>query len=117
MPRYMLLPFDEPAAFTDVSPAEMQRILERYIAWTEGLAAGGYLLASDKLVDGTGRRVTRRAGTLDVRDGPFAESREILGGYWLVRADDYAHAVRLAADCPHTDFGWLEVREVEELEP
>ncbi|HSJ13906.1 MAG TPA: YciI family protein [Longimicrobiales bacterium] len=116
MPRFMLLAYDDPATLGDIAPDEMQRIVERYIAWTERLAAGGHLLQSDKLVDGAGRRVTRRAGELAVRDGPFAESREVLGGFWLLRADDYDHAVRLAADCPHTEFGELEVREVEELD-
>lgn len=115
MPRFMLLPYDEPGAFDDVSPDEMQRILERYLAWTEGLSSGGHLLASDKLVDGSARRITSRGGELVVRDGPFAESREVLGGYWVIQADDYDDALRLAAGCPHVEFGQLEVRQVEEL--
>ena len=116
MPRYILLPYDEPATFADVSPDEMQRILEKYMAWTERLAQEGRLLASDKLVDGSGRRLRKQAGRLQVHDGPYAENREVLGGFWVIRADSYEQAVELAADCPHVEFGTLEVREIEEME-
>jgi hypothetical protein len=116
MPRFMLLAYDDPAAMGELSAEAMQAIVERYIAWTEELAQSGRLLASEKLADDGGRRVGRRAGQVVVRDGPFVESREVLGGYWLVRAADYAEAMDIAEGCPHVALGELEVRAVEELE-
>lgn len=116
MPRYLLLAYDNPADFAELSPEEMQSVIERYVAWTDGVRRSGKLLASDKLVDGQGRRLSRRNGELVVRDGPFVESKEVLGGYWLIEAADLDDAARIAAGCPHTDNGILEVRAIEEME-
>ena len=52
------------------------------------------------------------AGAL-VTDGPYAEAREVVGGYFTVRAADYDGAVAIARDCPHLAHGWIEVREIE----
>ena len=116
MPRFVLLAYDAPGDFADVSPDEMQRIVERYMAWSERLRSRGQLLHSDKLTDSGARRVTRSGAQLLVRDGPFAESKEVLGGFWMIEAADYDEALRIAGECPHVEFGQLEVREVEELE-
>jgi hypothetical protein len=50
---------------------------------------------------------------MSVTDGPFAEGKEIIGGFWIITADDLDDAVRTVSGCPHLDNGSLEVREIE----
>ncbi len=78
----------------DMSPEEVQRIMEKYFAWTYGLRNSGKLHDTNKLSDGEGRVMRRSNGQLRVTDGPFAESNEVLGGYWMLEASDYAEAQR-----------------------
>ncbi|MEO1366489.1 MAG: YciI family protein [Acidobacteriota bacterium] len=113
MPNYMLILRDEPTAFEGMGPEEMQRIIARYTAWSEQLAAKGQLVDGNKLVDEVGRVVRRAGGQLRVLDGPFAEAKEIVGGYFTVEAESYDAAVDIAGDCPHLDYGSVEIREVD----
>jgi len=46
-------------------------------------------------------------------DGPYTETKEIVGGYFLIEADSYDHAIELSRDCPHFDFGSIEIRELQ----
>ena len=57
--------------------------------------------------------VVRKDGGVAVTDGPYVESREVIGGYYLIEADDYETAAKLVEDCPHLDFGSIEIRRVE----
>ena len=113
MPRYMLFARDDVEWGKDVSAKEMQRIVERYIAWTQGLAEKNRLVLSHKLVDGDGRVVRGGGGKPMVADGPYVETKEVIGGFWIVEAADYDEAVALCADSPHLEFGALEIREIE----
>jgi len=113
MPQFLILPYEQPGDFADLSPAEMQRIVERYVAWTDRLRAGGTLERSAKLKDGEGRVLRGAAKKLQVSDGPYAETKEIVGGFWVVEAATYDEVVRLCADCPHLEFGTLSIRALE----
>lgn len=115
MPKFMLLARDVPQDFADLSPEEMQKIIEKYVAWGERLAAAGKNLDSNKLQDGTGRLLRRVNGKLAVTDGPFSETKEIIGGYWIIEADSYDEMQELVADCPHLEHGLLEIRQIEEV--
>jgi hypothetical protein len=113
----MLLLYDDPGGFEGLSPEEMQRIIEKYRAWSARLSEAGKLVASDKLTDGEGRVLRRKGGEVRVLDGPYSETKEVIGGYFLLHADDFDEAVRLAEDCPHLEFGGtLEVRAVDKME-
>jgi hypothetical protein len=113
MAKYLILPYEQPGDFADLSPADMERIIQRYVAWTDGLRASGRLERNAKLKDGEGR-VLRGAGKkLQVTDGPYAETKEVVGGFWVIDAADYDDAVRLCADCPHLEFGPLSIRALE----
>ncbi len=115
MANYMLLLYDSPTDFQDVSPAEMQRIIEKYRAWRDRLEEAGRLVGSDKLKDGEGRVVSSQNGKMRVLDGPYSETKEVVGGYFMVQAADYDDAVKLCEDCPHLEFGGtIEIREVDE---
>ena len=113
MPQYILL-LHEPAVPNGgaPSPAEMQAIIAKYQAWSGRLAQSGNLRGGEKLADGSGR-VLRQG--MAVHDGPYAESKEVIGGYFLIEATDYDEAARLSADCPHLDFGVVEIREIEKV--
>jgi hypothetical protein len=115
MPDYMLLLHDRPEMFANVTPDDMQRVIAKYVEWRSALAAGGKLIGGNKLRDDAGRILDPRAGgRVDVRDGPFTETKDVIGGYFILRATDYDDAVALSRDCPHLMFGGrIELREIE----
>jgi hypothetical protein len=97
---------------------DVASITREYMDWADRIRAQGHLKGSAKLTDDAGK--VMRAGASDARvtttDGPYAESKEIVGGYFLISAPDYAEACRIAADCPHLKYGsHIEVRQVQEL--
>ena len=89
----------------DLSPEEIQGILDRYRTWMHNNPR----LGGEKLQE-RGGRVMRRSA---VTDGPYAESKEIIGGFSIVEARDYDDVVRMCRDHPHLEFGSIEVREVD----
>lgn len=115
MGRFLVLPRDPADAWDDVSPAEMQRIVEKYVAWGDKLGEAGKLEGGEKLEDGAGRTMAGEGDGLRVSNGPFAEAKEVIGGFWIIRAADYEEAVELLRDCPHLMYGTLEVRRIEEM--
>jgi hypothetical protein len=115
MTRYMLLLRGEPEAFSSLSPEEIQGILSRFAKWRESLTAGGHKPEGQKLRDGTGRLMKESDGKLIVTDGPYAETREIVGGYFAYDAENYEQAVELAKECPVLPFGPIEIREIERM--
>lgn len=115
MGRYLVLPRDPSGAWDDVSPQEMQRIVEKYVAWGNKLAEAGKLAGGEKLEDGDGRVLAGDGAGLKVTNGPFAEAKEVVGGFWIIEAADYDDAVKLVSDCPHLGVGSLEVRRIEEM--
>ncbi len=116
MKTYLLVVRDRPEDFAGLDEAAMTAIVARYRAWGAKLAARGRLVGGQKLVDGGGRVVRGNNGRLSVHDGAFTESREIVGGYYVLRAEDDEEALRLVSDHPHLETrGSLELREVDEL--
>ncbi len=108
MPDYMLLLHERPEAFESLSPQEMQGIIARYVAWRTDHSS--HVTGGNKLRDDAGRVIERR----EVRDGPFAESKEVVSGYFLIAAANYDNAVEIAKGCPHLELGGrIEVREIE----
>ena len=115
MARFMVMARDS-GEYPGMSPEEIQAIIQRYMEWTDDLRRDGHLVGGEKLGDGEGRVVRRDADALVVTDGPYVESKEVLGGFWIVTADDYDECVRVVSGSPHFDFGTLEIRRVEEME-
>jgi hypothetical protein len=121
MPKFMIIPRDpseRPEAF-GIGPADMEKILQKYMDWTANLAKAGKLDHGHKLKDGEGRVIGRaggeKGGKVTVTDGPYMESKEIMGGYWVLNAANYNEAQALVMDCPHLQFGTLEIRQVDEM--
>jgi hypothetical protein len=116
MARFMLLLHDRTGEFDQTPEAEMMEIIQAYAAWSARLRGEGKMLGGEKLTDDAGKILRRTAGKLVVTDGPFAEAKEILGGYFMIEAEDYGEACRLVADCPHVTRGSrMELRQVHEL--
>ena len=112
MPNYVLLLRDDPATFADLSPAQMEAIILRYVEWRKSRMANGQIVGGHRLQDGSGK-VLAKGGA--VTDGPFTEAKEVMAGLFVIAAKDYDEAVAIAATCPHTEFGTIEVREVQPM--
>lgn len=108
MPQFMLMLRDSRTFPEDIAPEEIQEIIERYRLWSEKLGISG-----QKLRDNEGRVVVRKDGGVTITDGPYAEAKEVLGGYFVLEADDYDAALKMVEDCPHLDFGSIEIRQIE----
>ena len=116
MPKFMLLLFDNPSDFADLTPAQMQGVVQEYGAWAEAMGKANKLLGGEKLADEGGKVLRMKGAKIAVTDGPFAESKEVLGGYFLLNADNYAEAVKLAETCPHMKYGAsTQIRQIDEM--
>ena len=94
-----------------LSPAELQKAMGGFLGWFEKLSATGVLKSGQPLLD-EARVVSGRNGRT-VADGPFAESKEAVGGYFLITAGSFDEAVTIAQECPTLEYGGLvEVRQV-----
>lgn len=117
MAEYVLLLHEDPAGFADLAPSEIEKVIGEYMAWRERLAAEGRLAGGTKLADDGGRWLSRENGQVRVVDGPFSEAKEIIGGFFMIKAADYAEAVEISSTCPHLDYGGrIELRAVDPME-
>jgi hypothetical protein len=117
--KYLILIYSNPASreiwegFSDDQRAEGYRY---YAALTEELAAAGELIVSEALADPSlTTRVSVRDGQTLTSDGPFAETKELLGGFFLLECESHERAVEIAARVPEAELGLVEVRPVLEL--
>jgi hypothetical protein len=114
--KYMLLIHDDEKAWGKLTEAERQKIYGEYGMFSAELkAAGQYLAGSQLQPTTTATSVRVRDGKRLVTDGPFAETREQLGGYYLVEAKNLDEAIGWAAKIPSSKFGTIEVRPVVEM--
>ncbi len=109
MPNFMLLLYMDPANWPKLSPEEMQKATEKYMAWTQK----SFTKDSQRLTDDAGRVMRSEGGKTRTTDGPYSETKEILGGYYTIEAADYNEAVQRSLDHPHLEYGGtIEVRQV-----
>jgi hypothetical protein len=114
MPNYLLLLHEQPSDFSSFSPDQIQAVIEEYTAWSQKLAGDGKLMGGQKLKDEGGRHLSGYNGDFRVTDGPFAEAKEVIGGFFSISAADYNDAVEISKDCPHLKYGGrIELREIE----
>jgi hypothetical protein len=112
MKKFIMLLHD--AGFpADISPDQIQAIIQRYVQWRQKIQQNGRKVEGHKLTDGQGRVMRGGTGGTKVTDGPYAEAREVIGGLFIVEANSYEEVVALSEDCPHLDFGSIEIREVD----
>ena len=110
-PTYMFI-FRGAGDMSALSPEEMQQSFQKWMAWIARLRAKGQYLAGDPLEDAPGR-VLRGPRGAQVSDGPYAEAKEVVGGYMLIKARSFANAVKISRDCPGLlRGGCVEVRQL-----
>jgi hypothetical protein len=115
-PNQYLLLFRGTDWHRGLSPEETQKVMTQWKNWFERLSQQGKLKAGQPL-EREGKIVSGRKGRV-VADGPFAESKEAIGGYFLLQVDSLDQAVAIAQDCPGLEYGAIvEVRPVAEMCP
>ena len=111
--QYMLLIYDSEDAWATMSEEDQRTVMGEYMAYTEALKSSGKYVAGDALQPtSTAKSIRVRDGEVDQTDGPFAETKEVLGGYYLVDVDSEDEALEWAAKIPSAKFGTIEVRPV-----
>ena len=114
--KYMLLIHDDEKAWAKLTEGERGRIYAEYGQFGQSVKASGNYLAGAQLQPTTMATSVRvREGKRLVTDGPFAETREQLGGYYLIEAKDLDEAIGIAARIPSAKVGTIEVRPVVEM--
>ena len=111
--QYMLLIYGDEAHFQSMPPQQIGEVVSAYGAYTEALRQAGVLLASDRLRPTTTATTVRvDGGKTQVLNGPYAETKEQLGGFYLLDVPDLDAALSWAARCPGAGHGSIEVRPV-----
>jgi hypothetical protein len=114
--QYLLMLYADESGWGKMTPAEQQQGMAAYMAYTEALKKAGAFVGSNRLQpisSATTVKVTN--GKQQVLDGPYADSKEQLGGYYLIEAPDLDAAIAWAARCPGSGHGTIEVRPVWEM--
>lgn len=115
--RFMMLMM--PKGYETAAPGTMPdaKLVEAMMKYNESLQKAGILLALDGLhPPSMGARITFAGGKAKVTDGPFAETKEVLGGYWMIQVKSKEEAIEWAKRCPGSDNETIEVRQVQEME-
>jgi hypothetical protein len=111
--QYLLMAYVQEAGWPKLSKAEQEQGLAAYTAYTEALTAAGVLKGRNQLQpSSTATTVRNGNGKPQVLDGPFADSKEQLGGYFLIDVPDLDAALSWAARCPAVGHGAVEVRPI-----
>lgn len=112
--KYLCLAYEEESKLNSLSRKEWEALRRETLDYVEFLRESGYLVATEPLKSArTAVSLRIRSGKLSATDGPFAETKEQLGGFFLVEARDLNEAIRLATGWPSARIGTVEVRPVE----
>ena len=114
--KYMLLCYDDEQAWAKLGKAVQQAAMQEAVALTHELhAKGQYLMASPLHPGAAAKSLRIREGRRNVTDGPFAETREVLGGYYLIDVKNLDEAIAIASRHPGARFGTVEIRPILEI--
>jgi len=115
--RYMCVIYDEEKKLAGMSKEESDAFMGEYFAFTDGIKKSGHYLGGEALQPvQTATTVRVRNGKVSSTDGPFAETKEQLGGFYLITARDLNDAIQVASKIPSARTGSVEVRPVIEFE-
>jgi hypothetical protein len=110
---YMLLIVEKAGDRAARSESEGRELYERMLKFSAELKTQGILTMSEALkTDAAGVRVTKQSGSLTIHDGPFAEAREMIGGFFLLTCETRQEALRVAQACPAAEWATVEIREL-----
>ena len=111
--QYMLLIYQDEAARQRASEKQLSEVMGAYMAYTKTLRESGVWLAGDRLApSSTGTTVRLEGGSTKVLNGPYAETKEQLGGFYIIDVPDHDAALAWATRCPGAQYGVIEVRPV-----
>jgi hypothetical protein len=111
--QYLLMIYGDESAMAAASPDDTGKMVAAYQSYTEAMKAAGVFAAGDRLHPSTAATTVKVAdGKTQVLDGPYAETKEQLGGYYIVNVPDLDAALSWAARCPGASAGTMEVRPI-----
>ncbi|HTH64104.1 MAG TPA: YciI family protein [Gemmatimonadales bacterium] len=111
--KYLCLIYDEEKKLGTMPKGESDAFTGEYFAFTEGIRKSGHYVAGEALQPvGTATTVRIRNGKVSTTDGPFAETKEQLGGFYLINAKDLNDAIQVASRIPSARIGSIEVRPI-----
>jgi hypothetical protein len=114
--RYLCLIYDEEKKLGAMSKGESDAFMGEYFAFTEDIKKTGHYVGGNALQPvGTATSLRVRGGKMSTTDGPFAETKEQLGGYYLIEAKDLNDALQVASRIPSAKLGTVEVRPIQEF--
>jgi hypothetical protein len=115
--RYLCLIYDEEKKMSGMSKKEGEAFMGEYFAFTDGIKKSGHYIGGEALQPvETATTVRVRNGKTSTTDGPFAETKEQLGGYYLINARDLNDAIQVASRIPSARLGSVEVRPIMEFD-
>ncbi len=115
--KFLMLVYTDDSMLQELPEGEYDRLMHGCITHADELKGEGKLLESQQLEAGnTAKSLRVRNGRASVVDGPFAETKEILGGFNLIEAADIDEAVRMAMEFPWARFGCIELRPVRDFD-
>ena len=113
--KYLCLIYDEEKRLQAMTKSEMDALMQEYFTFTKAIKTSGNLLGGNDLQPvQTATTVRVRNGRVSTTDGPFAETKEQLGGYYLIEATDLNDAIQIASRIPSAKLGAIEVRPIQE---
>lgn len=117
MAQYMLLLHQGPGNMADLPREKMMEVVKRYYTWSSTMREKGKLVGGEKLAAGGVRHIKMTDGKPVASDGPYAEAKDVVGGYFTIEAKDLAEAEAIAKECPHLWNGtnWIELRPVDTM--
>lgn len=114
--RYLCLIYDDESKWGTMPKEQAEAIFGEYFAFTEGIKQSGHYVGGEALQPTqTATTVRVRNGKISTTDGPFAETKEQLGGYYLINAKDLNDAIQVAAKIPSSRIGTIEIRPIQEF--
>jgi hypothetical protein len=113
--QYMLMLYLNEAGWPQLSKVEQRQGIAAYVAYAEALTKAGVLVSTGSLAPSTAATTLRLTdGKTQVLDGPYADTKEQIGGYFIIEAQDLDTALKWAARCPTVRHGVVEVRHLQE---
>ena len=118
MAQYMLMLHHAPSYNMDLPREKMMELTQRYMAWAGELRQKGKMVGGEKLSANGGRHIRMKDGKPVASDGPYAEAKDVIGGYFVLETRDLAEAEAIARECPHLTLSptnWAEVRPIDDM--
>jgi hypothetical protein len=118
MAQFMLMLHQAPNYNMDLPREKMMELTQRYMAWANELRQKGKMVGGEKLTPSGGRHIKVKDGKTVASDGPYAEAKDVIGGYFVLEAKDLAEAEAITRECPHfalAPTNWAEIRPIDDM--